>query len=67
MMVEASSCSDNDGGVAKTKSRTKDDLEELTGCLNLGFGFTNIEIHVLGCVLYTSRLTVTVVGLILTV
>lgn len=44
MMVEASSASGSDGGVARTKSLTEDDLEELKGCLDLGFGFAYSEI-----------------------
>lgn len=44
VMVEASSASSSDGGVARTKSLTEDDLEELKGCLDLGFGFAYSEI-----------------------
>lgn len=44
VMVEASSASGSDGGVARTKSLTEDDLEELKGCLDLGFGFAYSEI-----------------------
>ncbi|MQM15230.1 hypothetical protein Taro_048172 [Colocasia esculenta] len=32
------------GGVGRTKSLTDDDLEELKGCLDLGFGFSYEEI-----------------------
>ncbi|KAJ8510043.1 hypothetical protein OPV22_000477 [Ensete ventricosum] len=32
------------GGVARTKSLTDEDLEELKGCLDLGFGFSYEEI-----------------------
>ncbi|CAO2167378.1 unnamed protein product [Urochloa humidicola] len=39
IMVEASG-----GGVARTRSLTDDDLEELKGCLDLGFGFAYSEI-----------------------
>ncbi|KAJ1286648.1 hypothetical protein BS78_03G368400 [Paspalum vaginatum] len=41
VMVEASSAG---GGVARTRSLTEDDLEELKGCLDLGFGFAYSEI-----------------------
>jgi Protein of unknown function (DUF1685) len=34
----------SDGGVARTKSLTDDDLEDLKGCLDLGFGFNYEEI-----------------------
>lgn len=34
----------SDGSVARTKSLTDDDLEELKGCLDLGFGFSYDEI-----------------------
>jgi Protein of unknown function (DUF1685) len=34
----------SDGGVARTKSLTDDDLEDLKGCLDLGFGFSYEEI-----------------------
>lgn len=44
VMVEASSASGSDGGVARTKSLTEDDLEDLKGCLDLGFGFAYSEI-----------------------
>ncbi|CAO1942656.1 unnamed protein product [Urochloa humidicola] len=39
IMVEASG-----GGVTRTRSLTDDDLEELKGCLDLGFGFAYSEI-----------------------
>jgi len=41
-MVEASS--GTGGGVVRTRSLTEDDLEELKGCLDLGFGFAYSEI-----------------------
>ncbi|WVZ67824.1 hypothetical protein U9M48_016853 [Paspalum notatum var. saurae] len=41
VMVEASPAG---GGVARTRSLTEDDLEELKGCLDLGFGFAYSEI-----------------------
>lgn len=44
VMVEASSASGSDGGVARTKSLTEDDLDDLKGCLDLGFGFAYSEI-----------------------
>ncbi|KAJ3708185.1 hypothetical protein LUZ61_011890 [Rhynchospora tenuis] len=34
----------SDGSMARTKSLTDDDLEELKGCLDLGFGFSYEEI-----------------------
>ncbi|KAF8755835.1 hypothetical protein HU200_011308 [Digitaria exilis] len=42
-MVEASS-SGTGGGVGRTRSLTEDDLEDLKGCLDLGFGFAYSEI-----------------------
>ncbi|XP_078181660.1 uncharacterized protein LOC144575398 isoform X3 [Carex rostrata] len=44
--VDGSDSSDgtSDGSVARTKSLTDDDLEELKGCLDLGFGFSYEEI-----------------------
>jgi len=42
VMVEASS--GTGGGVVRTRSLTEDDLEELKGCLDLGFGFAYSEI-----------------------
>ncbi|CAL4953219.1 unnamed protein product [Urochloa decumbens] len=42
VMVEASSGSG--GGVPRSRSLTEDDLEELKGCLDLGFGFAYSEI-----------------------
>ncbi|OEL23427.1 hypothetical protein BAE44_0015551 [Dichanthelium oligosanthes] len=42
VMVEASS--GTGGGVARTRSLTEDDLEDLKGCLDLGFGFAYSEI-----------------------
>ncbi|RLN22051.1 uncharacterized protein C2845_PM07G31550 [Panicum miliaceum] len=42
VMVEASS--GTGGGVVRTRSLTDDDLEELKGCLDLGFGFAYSEI-----------------------
>uniref|UniRef100_A0A804QWD8 Uncharacterized protein n=1 Tax=Zea mays TaxID=4577 RepID=A0A804QWD8_MAIZE len=45
MVEEASYASGGgDGGVARTKSLTEDDLEELKGCVDLGFGFAYSEI-----------------------
>ncbi|XP_066315568.1 uncharacterized protein [Miscanthus floridulus] len=44
VMVEASSASGSHGGVARTKSLTEDDLDDLKGCLDLGFGFAYSEI-----------------------
>ncbi|TKW18264.1 hypothetical protein SEVIR_5G420500v4 [Setaria viridis] len=41
--VEASSGTGGDG-VVRTRSLTEDDLEELKGCLDLGFGFAYSEI-----------------------
>nr|CAB3475106.1 unnamed protein product [Digitaria exilis] len=43
VMVEASS-SGTGGGVGRTRSLTEDDLEDLKGCLDLGFGFAYSEI-----------------------
>ncbi|KAJ1703701.1 hypothetical protein LUZ63_003480 [Rhynchospora breviuscula] len=44
--VDGSDSSDgrSDGSMARTKSLTDDDLEELKGCLDLGFGFSYEEI-----------------------
>lgn len=42
--VEASSGAGGDDGVVRTRSLTEDDLEELKGCLDLGFGFAYSEI-----------------------
>jgi hypothetical protein len=44
MVEEASYAAGGDGGVARTKSLTEDDLEELKGCVDLGFGFAYSEI-----------------------
>ncbi|XP_066310425.1 uncharacterized protein [Miscanthus floridulus] len=44
VMVETSSASGSYGGVARTKSLTEDDLDDLKGCLDLGFGFAYSEI-----------------------
>ncbi|KAL6616543.1 hypothetical protein ACP70R_038813 [Stipagrostis hirtigluma subsp. patula] len=43
VMVEASEASGS-GGVGRTRSLTEEDLEELKGCLDLGFGFAYHEI-----------------------
>ncbi|CAF1865470.1 unnamed protein product [Brassica napus] len=42
--VEASAADDDRGDLARGKSLTDDDLEELKGCLDLGFGFSYDEI-----------------------
>ncbi|PUZ53490.1 hypothetical protein GQ55_5G055100 [Panicum hallii var. hallii] len=42
VMVEASS--NTGGAVVRTRSLTEDDLEDLKGCLDLGFGFAYSEI-----------------------
>ncbi|XP_062207776.1 uncharacterized protein LOC133909383 [Phragmites australis] len=36
--------SSSSGGVVRTRSLTEEDLEELKGCLDLGFGFAYSEI-----------------------
>ncbi|XP_062228560.1 uncharacterized protein LOC133926568 isoform X2 [Phragmites australis] len=43
VMVEAAAHSGS-GGVVRTRSLTEEDLEELKGCLDLGFGFAYHEI-----------------------
>ncbi|KAL6840344.1 hypothetical protein ACP4OV_030154 [Aristida adscensionis] len=43
VMVEASEAPGS-GGVGRTRSLTEEDLEELKGCLDLGFGFAYHEI-----------------------
>uniref|UniRef100_A0A0A9CJ14 Uncharacterized protein n=1 Tax=Arundo donax TaxID=35708 RepID=A0A0A9CJ14_ARUDO len=43
VMVEAAAPSGS-GGVVRTRSLTEEDLEELKGCLDLGFGFAYSEI-----------------------
>ncbi|XP_068667228.1 uncharacterized protein [Aristolochia californica] len=42
--VESVEEEDQDQGVTRTKSLTDDDLDELKGCLDLGFGFSYDEI-----------------------
>uniref|UniRef100_A0A0A8XYK0 Uncharacterized protein n=1 Tax=Arundo donax TaxID=35708 RepID=A0A0A8XYK0_ARUDO len=42
-MVEAAAPSGS-GGLVRTRSLTEEDLEELKGCLDLGFGFAYSEI-----------------------
>ncbi|GJM92299.1 hypothetical protein PR202_ga08759 [Eleusine coracana subsp. coracana] len=44
VMVEAAAPSRSGGGVVRTKSLTEEDLADLKGCLDLGFGFAYHEI-----------------------
>ncbi|KAL5221210.1 hypothetical protein ABZP36_025923 [Zizania latifolia] len=44
VMLEAAAASGSGGVVGRTRSLTEEDLEELKGCLDLGFGFAYHEI-----------------------